>query len=96
MRYELRMKEQWPIFPYRVEHCLYGVENINIVLHNIQCAKYREKRQIIVFIPSDCKIADSYLIGYSHVLLRRHESGRFDVLYSVGISLIFKNIFHTC
>ena len=34
--------------------------------------------------------------GYSHVLLRRHESGRFDVLYSVGISLIFKNIFRTC
>jgi len=44
VRYELRMKEQWSIFTYRVEYCLYGVENINIVLHKVQYAKIERKR----------------------------------------------------
>ena len=52
--------------------------------------KYWEKWQIFVWFRSDYKIADSYLIGYNHVLWRRYESASFDVLWSVGISLIFK------
>ena len=46
-----------------------------------------------MWIPSDCKIADSYVIGYGHVLRMRYENGRFDVLCSVGISLTFKLLF---
>ena len=52
--------------------------------------KYRGKQQIFLGIRSDFKIADSHLIGYNHVLLRHYESERFNVLYSVGISSIFK------
>jgi len=67
----------------------WGVENINTVLHIVQWAKLK----IFVCIRPDCKITDSYGIGYSHLFRRLYEDGRFDVLRSVGISLIFKLLF---
>jgi len=54
---------------------------------------YIEIRRIFVCLLCDYKIADSYLIGYSHVWWGRCESEWFGVLYFVGISKLFKLLF---